>query len=232
MLTMGLICARAGSKGVPGKNLAEVGGRSLLARAIDAAHGAGITRVIVSTDGEDIAAAARAAGAEVPFMRPAELSGDRAPEWHVWRHALDWMARDLSTLPDALVVVPTVSPLRAPEDVARCVDLFDRESPDVVITVTEARRNPWFNMVTIGDDGQARLVNQPEGGIARRQDAPAVYDMATVAYVARPRFVLEADSLFAGTVRAVVVPPERAIDIDEPIDLVIARALAAHAESR
>ena len=232
MLTMGLICARAGSKGVPGKNLAEVGGRSLLARAIDAAHAAGIARVIVSTDGEDIAAAARAAGAEVPFTRPADLSGDRAPEWHVWRHALGWMAQDLGTLFDVLVVVPTVSPLRAPEDVARCVDLFERERPDVVITVTEARRNPWFNMVTIGDDGQARLVNRPAGGIARRQDAPAVYDMATVAYVVRPRFVLEADSLFAGTVRAVVVPPDRAVDIDEPLDLVIARALAAHAEGR
>lgn len=230
MLTMGLICARAGSKGVPGKNLTDVGGRSLLERAIDAAHAAGIDRVIVSTDGEDIAAAARAVGAEVPFMRPAELSSDRAPEWLVWRHALGWMAQDLGALPDALAVVPTVSPLRAPADVTACLSLFEWERPDVVITVTEARRNPWFNMVTIGADGQAQLVNRPVGGIARRQDAPAVYDMATVAYVVRPQFVMEAESLFAGTVRALVVPPERAVDIDEPLDLVVARALAAAME--
>ena len=230
MVTMGLICARAGSKGVPGKNLADVGGRSLLVRAIDTAHAAGIDRVIVSTDSEDIAAAARAAGAEVPFIRPSELSSDRAPEWLVWRHAIGWMTQNLGALPDALAVVPTVSPLRAPADVRTCLALFERERPDVVITVTEARRNPWFNMVTIGTDGQAKLVNHPVGRIARRQDAPAVYDMATVAYVVRPQFVIEAESLFAGIVRAVVVPPERAIDIDEPFDLVVARAVASKVE--
>lgn len=230
MNVVGLVCARAGSKGVPGKNLAMVGGRTLLVRAIDAGRAAGVPRVIVSTDGEDIAAAARAAGAEVPFLRPPELSGDAAPEWHVWRHALTWLQRASGSLPDALAVLPTVAPLRSPEDIARCLRVFERERPDVVITVTPARRNPWFNMVRLDDTGRAELVNRTAGAPTRRQDAPAVYDMATVAYIARPGYVLEAESLFEGTVRAVVVPAERAVDIDDPVDLVIARALHAHAE--
>ncbi|MES3032815.1 MAG: acylneuraminate cytidylyltransferase family protein [Gemmatimonadota bacterium] len=228
MHAIALICARAGSKGIPGKNLAEIGGRSLIARAVDAAKGvSGIERVIVSTDGEAIASAAREAGAEVPFMRPAELAMDTSPEWLVWRHALRHVEAKTGRLPDALVVVPATAPLRESRDVAACLEVFERERPDVVITVTNARRNPYFNMVQLGADGDARLVMPPAAGVTRRQDAPAMYDMATVAYVAAPAFVLRANGMFEGRVRAVVIPDERAVDIDEPLDLVIARAIHA-----
>ena len=108
---------------------------------------------------------------------------------------------------------------------AECLDVFERERPDIVITVTHARRNPYFNMVQIGEDGGAHLVMQPLQGVTRRQDAPPMFDMATVAYVARPEFVLSAPNMFSGKVRAVVMPDERAIDIDVPLDLAVARAL-------
>lgn len=226
MQAIALICVRSGSKGIPGKNLAEIGGRSLLARAIDAARAVpGISRVIVSTDGDRIAEAALAAGAEVPFRRPPELATDSASEWLVWRHALEFLRTQTGTLPDALVVVPATAPLRAVEDVANCLELFERESPDMVITVTPARRNPYFNMVTISDEHGAQLVMTSPQGVIRRQDAPPMFDMATVAYVARPEFVLAAPGMFSGRVRAVIVPEERAIDVDVPLDLAVARAL-------
>jgi CMP-N-acetylneuraminic acid synthetase len=228
MRAIALICAREGSKGIPGKNLALVGGVSLIARAVHAALGVShIERVIVSTDGVAIAAAAREAGAEVPFMRPAELAADASPEWLVWRHTLEFLRATTGAFPDALVVVPATAPLREAKDIAHCLEVFERERPDIVITVTHARRNPYFNMVTTDSNGAARLAMQPAAGIIRRQDAPPMFDMATVAYVANPEYVMTANAMFEGRVRAVLVPSERAIDIDEPLDLEVASAILA-----
>jgi CMP-N-acetylneuraminic acid synthetase len=220
-----LICARGGSKGVPNKNIRPLRGRPLIAWAVDVAREvARIERVIVSTDSETIAAAARAAGAEVPFLRPPELARDDSPEWLVWRHALNTLRED-GSLPGALVVVPPTAPLRAAADVERCLDEYESAECDVVITVTDARRSPYFNMVRRLESGGVGLVLPPERRITRRQDVPEVYDMATVAYVVRPSFVLERDGIFDGRVRAIHVPAERALDIDTALDFQIAECL-------
>lgn len=227
MNVVGLICARGGSKGVPDKNLQRLGGETLIARAVGQARAAGIERLLVSTDAEAIAEAARAAGAQVPFLRPAELARDDSPEWLVWRHALQWLHDEDGAWPDALVVVPPTAPLRVPRDIERCVEAFAKNDADVVITVSDAHRNPYFNMVAVAADGTVAPVIRPDAAVARRQDAPAVYDMTTVAYVARPGFVMAQDGIFAGRVRHVHVPTERALDIDTPLDLRIARCLLA-----
>lgn len=230
MHAIALVCARGGSKGLPGKNLRPFRGRPLAAHAVMQARAAtSVSRVLVSTDDPAIAEAARAEGAEVPFRRPAELSGDRAPEWLVWRHLLEHLQRTEGALPDVLVIVPPTAPLRLPADIDRAVAAFGEGDADVVVTVTAAHRNPWFNMVTLDARGQARLVNAPDGPITRRQDVPVVHDMTTVAYVVRPAFVLAHDGLFAGRVRAIEVPPERAVDIDTLLDFRIAECLAAEA---
>lgn len=230
MHAIALVCARGGSKGLPGKNLRPFRGRPLVAHAVmQARAAASVARVLVSTDDPAIAEAARAEGAEVPFLRPPDLAGDRAPEWLVWRHALEHLQRTEGALPAALVVVPPTAPLRIPADIDRAVAAFDDGGADVVVTVTAAHRNPWFNMVTLDASGQARLVNAPAGPITRRQDVPVVHDMTTVAYVARPAFVLAHEGLFTGRVRAIEVPPERAIDIDTLLDFRIAECLAAEA---
>lgn len=218
------VFARGGSKGLPGKNLRLLAGRPLIAHAIDAARAAArIERVVVSTDDADIAGTARALGAEVPFMRPADLATDEAPEWLAWRHALEALGEPVGTF----VSVPPTSPLRRPDDIDACVRRLDAGDVDVVLTVTPARRNPWFNMVTVDDAGLARLVNEPTEPIHRRQAAPAVFDITTVCYAARPAFVAHADGLFAGRVGVVEVPPKRALDIDDALDLEIAEALMA-----
>jgi len=220
------IFARGGSKGLPRKNIRMFAGKPLIAWAIEQAHEAeGIRRVIVSTDSEEIAAVAAQFGAEVPFMRPSHLAKDDSAEWLSWQHALEFIRDDEGSFPDAMVSVPVTAPLRQPVDIERCLELFFKGDADVVITVTDAHRNPYFNMVTMQSNGSVELVVPPTKGISRRQNAPEVFDMTTVAYVAKPEFVIAHEFAFAGRMKAVHVPIERSIDIDTLLDFEIAEFL-------
>ena len=234
MNIVALICARGGSKGLPGKNIRPLAGVPLIAWSIRQAQAVPrISRVIVSTDSEEIAAVARKAGAEVPFMRPVELAQDNSPERSVWRHALEYLKANEGAYPDVLLVVPATAPLRLPEDLERCLDEFVQGDVDTVITVAEPHRNPYFNMVKARADGGVELVIPPVDGIlTRRQDAPDVYDMTTVAYVTAPDFVMRADTIFAGRVRAVRIPVERAVDIDTLMDFRVAECLLQYRDER
>lgn len=186
-----------------------------------------LSELIVSTDSEEIANAARDAGASVPFARPKEFSEDDSPEWYVWRHALEYVAENYGRLPEKLTVIPTTSPLRLPTDIEKCIQKFDHSGADVVLVFTDAKRNPFFNMVRKRSDGSLVLAAKPERLITRRQNAPAVYDLTTVAYVVKPEYVLSADGLFnGGRIEGVYVPPERAVDIDTPDDLEYANWIA------
>ena len=228
MRYVALICARGGSKGLPGKNILPLEGRPLIGWSIKIAERVKrISRVIVSTDSEEIAKAAREQGAEVPFMRPLELAKDDSPELLVWQHALDYLENQYFYI-DGLVVIPPTAPLRDVQDISNCMDEFEKGGADIVITVTDAHRNPYFNMVAIDENGYSSLVVPPINRISRRQDTPEVFDVTNVAWVARPQFVREHDStssLYEGRVRSVYIPPERALDIDTPLDFRIAECL-------
>ena len=220
------IFARGGSKGLPGKNIRPLAGKPLIGWAIEAALAVpGIGRVVVSTDDANIARVAQDCGARVPFLRPASLASDTAAEWDAWRHALETLREIEGALPDPFISVPATSPLRLPQDIAACIAEYRKGGADLVLAVTEAHRNPWFNMVTTRADGTVVPVNNPDGTVTRRQDAPAVQDVTTVAYVADPEFVLTRRGVFAGRTRAVSVPVERSIDIDTPHDFAIAEFL-------
>ncbi len=226
MTVIAFIFARGGSKGLPGKNIRFLAGKPLIAWSIEQARAVKrIERVIVSTDSEEIAAVARDFGAEVPFIRPAELARDDSPEWLAWRHALAFLQESKGTLPETMLSIPATAPLRLPIDLENCLDEFAKGDADMVITVSNAHRNPWFNMVKKKPDGKVSLVITPTSGITRRQDAPEVFDIATVAYAARPQFVMEQMGIFTGRVRAVNVPVERALDIDTLLDFEMAEFL-------
>ena len=226
MKAVAFIFARGGSKGLPGKNIRPLNGKPLIVWSIEHALAVKrIDRVIVSTDSDEIAELARQYGAEVPFMRPAELAGDNSPEWLAWRHALNYLKESTGALPEVMVSVPTTAPLRLPIDIENCLDEYEKGNADMVITVTDAHRSPYFNMVKTNADGSVGLVNPPQSTIARRQDAPVVYDMATVCYVANPEFVMTHNATFEGKVKAVNIPTERAIDIDTLLDFQIAESL-------
>jgi len=220
------IFARGGSKGLPGKNIRLLGDKPLIAWSIQQAlEIERIERVIVSTDSLEIAATAREFGAEVPFLRPPELATDESPEWLAWRHGLEYLKATTGFMPEIMISVPATAPLRLTIDIENCLDEYEKGGADIVITITDAHRNPYFNMVKPNSDGTYCLVNALGPTITRRQDAPEIYDVTTVCYVANSVFVMKRNSIFEGRVRAVHVPIERAIDIDTLLDFHVAEAI-------
>lgn len=225
------IFARGGSQGVPRKNIRRLGGKPLIAYAIESGLACrAINHLAVSTDDAEIAAVARRYGADVPFMRPEALARNDSPELLAWKHAIqEFRDRPDLTPIDIFVSLPTTAPFRAVEDIDACLTMFLQHDPDIVITVKRASRHPAFNMVTLDRSGNARLAMEAENRINRRQDAPAMFDMTTVAYVAKPEFILRAESIFDGNVMAVIVPDQRALDIDTMLDFEFAEFLAERA---
>jgi CMP-N-acetylneuraminic acid synthetase len=138
---LAIVPARGGSKGVPGKNVRLLCGRTLLEYTAAAARDAAvIDRIVVSTDSEEVAAAGRAAGLEVPFLRPAALAQDDTPMLPVIRHAIDEVTRAGWT-PELVVLLQPTSPLRRPDHVARAVDLLRSSGADSVVAVVEVPKH-------------------------------------------------------------------------------------------
>lgn len=222
---IGLICARGGSKRVPRKNLRLLAGKPLVAWAIEVAQACpSLNRVIVSTEDGEIAAVARDYGAEVPFVRPAELARDDCPEWCVWQHAIRTLESLNGRRPDVIVSVSPSTPFRAVEDVEACLAALFREDADGSIGVSVARLNPYVDIVTL-DGPWATLFAQSSAPVHDRKHALKVFTITAVAYVVRCDFVLRANYLFDGKVCATLVPEERGFDIDTQLDLAFAEFL-------
>ncbi len=220
--TFAFIFARGGSKGLPGKNIKELGGLPLLAHGIRLAQAMDrVERVFVSTDDTQIAAIATQFGAEV-IDRPVALATDNASEWMAWQHAINHVSAQGLDF-DVFLSLPATSPLRNAQDVGNCLDALQADV-DVVITVTPSPRSPYFNMISTDSAGLAHVV-LGSAQFQRRQDVPPVYDITTVAYVSRPEFILTHERLFEGRVRPVIIPKERAVDIDDAYDFKLAQAL-------
>lgn len=232
MSTIAFIFARGGSKGLPGKNIKIFSGKPLIAWSIEHAKKlSSIDRVIVSTDCSEIARVAKEHGAEVPFVRPDSISKDDSPELMAWRHALSFLLENEGEMPDIMLSIPTTAPLRRVIDIENCLNLYKQGGVDVVITTTDAHRSPYFNMVKKSHDGNVELVIKPKEKLYRRQDAPIVYDMTTVAYVMDPKFIMNNDSIFDGRVKAINVPVETSIDIDNFYDFKMAEFFLDNMES-
>ncbi len=215
MTTIASICARGGSTGLPGKNTKLLCGKPLIVHTIEQAFACpAIDRVFVSTDDPEIADVARAAGAEVPFLRPAELATNSAAKMPVIRHLVAEVER-LGVKLDRIVDLDPTSPLRLLSDIEACIALLDANT-DVVITGYPAEKNPYFNMVESKADGNIGLVKSMAGGVVARQQAPAVYAMNASVYVWHRRTLEK--GIWDGRVRLHVMPRERSIDIDTSLD--------------
>ncbi len=119
--------------------------------------------------------------------------------------------------------------MRDEVDIDKCINsLINSHDTDIVITITKSARNPFFNMVTLDDKGFAKLILENNYQIVRRQDAPPTFDITTVAYAARPSFIMQANGIFEGIVKTVEIPPERSLDIDTLYDFEVAEALIKH----
>lgn len=225
-MAVAIIFARGGSKGLPGKNLLKLNNKPLIAWSIEQALSIKrISRVVVSTDSTEIAETAAMYGAEVPFLRPNELSTDDSSEWDAWKHALMFLQKTANGLPDTIVSLPPTSPLREVIDIENCLDEFEKGDSDVVVTIARSHSNPYFNMVKKDKNGYIKIVLPGKSNINQRQNAPEVFDILTVCYVANTNFVLSSNSILDGRIKAVEVPLERSIDIDTDFDFKLASAI-------
>lgn len=222
MKTIITICARGGSQGVPGKNIKPLAGKPLIVWTIEQALACpGVAGVYVSTDSQNIADVAKKAGALVPFLRPAELATAQAAKVPVIQHLTSWVDAHDGPV-DRIVDLDPTSPLRDASDIKACMDMLDAGT-DLVITAYESDKNPHFNMVQVEADGLARLVCPPLVPFAGRQMAPKVYAMNGSVYVWHRRSLDK--GLWDGRVKLYVMPRERSIDIDSPLDFKLVELL-------
>jgi len=220
------ICARGGSKEVSKKNVREVAGEPLISHTIrQAKKWDRTTDLVVSTDSKDIATIATECGAQVPFLRPAELATDEAPKLPVIQHALDQMESERETTYDYVVDLNTTAPIRLIEDIEACFQRVHGTKAYNAYTVTEADRNPYFNMIELDEEGYASVSKPPDESITRRQDAPAVYAMNASVYVYGRDHLATANAVHSERAAISEMPPERSADVDRPIDLAFVRFL-------
>jgi len=221
------IFARGGSKGLPGKNIMEMNGKPLILYSIELAKKIDhFPHVFVSTDNKEIASISESAGAIV-IERPNELATDNSPEWASWQHAVRWVI-DKYGFFDDFVSLPTTSPLRIISDVTSAISQLKETKADICISVTPAKHNPFFNMVEINSNRRVKLLNQTIKNISRRQDAPIAYDISTVVYVSSAHYILNNTGIFDGNVTHIMIPKQRAIDIDDIYDFKFAEFIISN----
>lgn len=222
------ICARGGSKGVPGKNVRDLDGRPLLVHSIDHARASrAFDAVAVSSDDETILRIAREQGVDVLVTRPDELASDVAGKPAAIAHAVREAEAALGTRFDTLVDLDVTSPLRLPSDVTAAVELLESSDADNVISAAPARRSPYFNLVEVDGDGHVHLSKPLPATVVRRQDAPRAFDMNASIYVWRRDTFLADPKVFYDRTLLYEMPEERSVDVDSELDWLIVEHLAA-----
>jgi CMP-N-acetylneuraminic acid synthetase len=216
-----LIPARGGSKGIPRKNLAVVGGKPLIAWTIEAALRSSLLNgVYVSTDDEEIARVSREYGAKVPFLRPLELASDQAGSLGVAFHALDWMAAHGGE-PDYLLLLQPTSPLRQTDDIDGAIRLAEEHRAAAVVGLSVAEPHPYYARRLSTDGIVSPFIALAEEPV-RRQDYPPAYCINGALYLNTPAS-LRADGTFEPPgALGYLMPLERSLDIDTPWQLRLA----------
>jgi CMP-N-acetylneuraminic acid synthetase len=233
MEVLGVIPARGGSKSIPRKNVAMLAGRPLLHYTCDAARGsARLTRVILSTDDEEIASVGRTGGVEAPFLRPAELGGDDVGILDVLVHALGWLEERDGYRPEAVVLLQPTSPFRRAEHIDGAVRILAETGADSVVSVMEVPHQ--FNPVSLMKLENERVLPFWDGLlILRRQDKPRLFARnGPAVLVTTRRTLLEGKRLYGDDCRPYVMTAEDSLDIDAAFDLEIADLLATTRERR
>lgn len=222
MSTIGTVCARGGSVGVPRKNVRPLHGKPLIGWTIEQALAApSVDAVYVSTDDDEIARVAEEFGAIVPFRRPAELATSQAAKVPVIEHLVGHV-ESLGVEIDRIVDLDPTSPLRTVDDIETAVSMLDDDT-DAVITAYPSDKNPYFNMVERKDGGFVGLV-VPSGAVSR-QSAPKVYAMNASIYVWHRATLTK--GLWGGRTKLYEMPHERSVDIDSELDFKLVELLLA-----
>ncbi|MBD5231807.1 MAG: acylneuraminate cytidylyltransferase family protein [Bacteroidales bacterium] len=219
-----IIPARGGSKGIPGKNIKPLAGKPLLCHSVDHALAAGAdpADICLTTDSQQVRRVGEEYGLTVPFLRPAELSTDTAGSREVMLHALDFYEQ-LRGKYDAIVLLQPTSPLRTAEDIIKARELYSPEI-DMVVSVTEAATNPYYNAFETAPDGTLHI-SKGDGLYTRRQDAPKVWEYNGAVYVINPDSLRHMPLGSFPRRIPLPMPRNRSLDLDTPLDWLLMEQL-------
>lgn len=223
---LGIVGARSGSKGIPDKNITPLAGKPLMGWIIEAAlDSKHVNRVIVSTDSPEYAAIARAHGAEVPFLRPEEFATDTSPERDYIQFVLQWLRENEGYEPDIVVRLVPTSPFQSADDIDQCVQkLLNDPKADTAVVVAQARQHP-LKAFTIRNNALVPYCTKKGNAMIfnRQECAPAYFRANVVA--CRMETITSTGYMYGNHVVPHIIPQERALDIDNAMDFVIAEML-------
>lgn len=211
---LAIIPARGGSKGVPGKNLRVIQGKTLLAHTVESARSSQlIDRVIVSTDDEKILAEAKRANADTPFIRPKELALDHTPSVDVIIHAINAIPNQY----DYFILLQVTSPLRDVNDINQSLQLCDNVNAPACVSVTEAEESPyWMFNLNAKKSTLSPLLAKPIP--TQRQACPITYVLNGAIFLANTKWFLQTKTFISNETIGYVMPKDRSIDIDTELD--------------
>jgi CMP-N,N'-diacetyllegionaminic acid synthase len=225
-MLLAIIPARGGSKGIPKKNLALFNGKPLIEYSIDAAQKSKlIDDVLLSTDSEEIASIGVSMGLDMSYRRPSEIAEDQTSMFDTIEHCLSWFKKSRGQLPDEIILLQPTSPLRTSLDIDAAVEQFRESNSCTLMSVHSMSEHP-SECIRVGDIDWQYVVAPPKEAV-RRQDYEhnnffingAIYIAETKAYLSRRTFIDPRDT------EVFVMPRERGLDIDTPLDLVIAESI-------
>ncbi len=217
---LGVIPARGGSKGIPNKNIIDVGGEPLIYYTIKAGSDSKmLTHCVVSTESDEIERVAKACGGDVPFKRPKDLSSDNAVSMPVMKHAIRFMEKKQKCKYDIVVMLQPTTPLRLAEDIDNSLILLEETKADAVISVVDVGANHPLRMKRVVDGRLINYIDQGYENMQPRQELPPVYIRNGAIYAVKRDVLMENDSWVGDDVRAYIMPTERSVNIDAIQDL-------------
>lgn len=223
MRNLAVILARSGSKGLKDKNIKELNGKPLMAYTIEAAVASGkFDTVHVSTDSEQYAEIARKFGADVPFLRDAELAGDYASSWDALRSVVKEYEKRGNVFDTVTLLQPT-SPLRNADDIRGAFELFEEKQADSVVSVCEVDHSPL--LCNVLDDSLSMDGFIDMSKVGRRQELSTYYRINGAIYIQKTKFLMEGASVYGEKSYAYIMDKRKSIDIDDEYDFMIAESL-------
>jgi CMP-N,N'-diacetyllegionaminic acid synthase len=224
MNILAIIPARAGSKGLPGKNIKDLNGKPLIAYTIEEAFKSKyINRVVVSTNDKDIAGISTQLNAEVPFLRPAELSSDHSPTIDTVVYTVNRLKEEDDYFPEYICLLQCTTPLKTACHIDGAIEKLFSSGMDGVVSVCETEAHPYWMQVFKND--RLEFFLEQEKKILRRQDLPPIYRFNGAIWVIKTKVLLEENSLIVKNQTGYIMPIEDSIDIDNMMDFKFAELL-------
>ncbi len=233
MNILGVITARGGSKGIPGKNIKLLGNKPLIAYTIEVAKQSKlVNHLIVSTDDEAIASVCREFGASVPFIRPKELAEDKTPHLPVMQHAIDFYEKENNLTVDYVVILQPTSPFRIAEDIDKTIEKLIEAKADSAVSLVEVVNSEHPIKIKKLEGNKVLPYSIPEEEGIRRQDLPVAYRRSCAVYTMRRDLIMKENKLYGDHIVGHIVPRERSIDIDYPWDWVQAEYILVNLDKK